>query len=247
MRLDIINKLKKLAVCSSNVVWRRGLYHRVGAAIEHDAFFKHFDFRTIVDIGANTGQFSLVMRKNFPQADIYSFEPLQKPFKRFVKLFENDRNVKAFNNAIGPYVTDTEINVSARDDSSSVLPISDLQNQIFPGTAAVRTEKILMGPLNDYLREDEIKGPSLLKLDVQGFELDALKGCQEFLRRFDMVYCECSFVELYVGQAFASEVISYMSGSNFRLEGCNNVAYDHEGKTVQADCIFINNLSGEQE
>jgi FkbM family methyltransferase len=242
MRLNIIKKLKKLAVCSSNAVWRRGLYHGVGAAIEHDAYFKHFNFRTIVDVGANAGQFSLVMKKNFPRANIYSFEPLPKPFKKFLSVFENDSNVKVFNSAIGPHVTDTEIHVSGRDDSSSLLPISDLQNQIFPGTAAVRTEKILMGPLSEYLSEDQIKGPSLLKLDVQGFELDALKGCLVFIRTFDMVYCECSFVELYVGQALACEVISYMSECGFRLEGLQNVAYDHEGKTVQADCIFINNL-----
>jgi len=65
--------------------------------------------------------------------------------------------------------------VSASDDSSSLLPISQVQERLFPGTREVRTETIRVGHLADYVSPEEIVPPALLKLDVQGFELGALR------------------------------------------------------------------------
>jgi len=221
------------------VAWRRGLRYGVGAAIEHDAFFRNRHFNTIVDVGGNRGQFVLVMKKNFPKAKVFSFEPLNKPFKKFNQLFANDNSVVAFNAAIGPTKGVAEIHVSARDDSSSLLPISDLQNEMFPGTSAVSKESIDTGPLSQFVKGSQIISPALLKLDVQGFELNALIGCNDLIHKFDMVYCECSFVELYVGQALAADIINYMNERSFVLRGFNNAAYDLQGNTVQADFVFV--------
>lgn len=54
-----------------------------------------------------------------------------------------------------------------------------------------------------------------------------------------MVYCECSFVELYSGQALAHEVIDYLSRHKFVLKALNNVQHDQVGQVVQADFAFL--------
>ena len=95
-----------------------------------------------------------------------------------------------------------------------------------------------MRRLEDVLRPDEIAAPALLKLDVQGYELEALRGCESLLGRFNQVYCECSFVSLYEGQALADEVIAWLRERSFRLVGVYNMAYDRRGKGVQADLLF---------
>lgn len=77
-----------------------------------------------------------------------------------------------------------------------------------------------------------------MKLDVQGFELEALRGCENMLDRFRYVYCECSFVELYEGQALAHEIIDYLSQHKFKLTGVYNMTYDKRGIAVQADFLF---------
>lgn len=64
-------------------------------------------------------------------------------------------------------------------------------------------------PLADALPAADIAAPALLKLGVQGFELQALLGCEDLLDRFAYVYVEYSFVELYEGQAFADAVIAW--------------------------------------
>lgn len=238
MKTIWLQKIKKLMKCLSVKVWRAPLKHGVAAAIEHEFFFRRYSFDTIVDIGANKGQFSLVMKKNFPKASILAFEPLQQPFLTYSKIFKGDRCVKIFNSAIAPNTGIVEINVSKSCDSSSLLEISDLQDEMFPGTSAIGSENITTGPLDSFVSKEQIKGASLLKLDVQGFELEALQGCNSLLGLFDMVYCECSFLELYTGQALAPEIIKFMAREGFVLQGFNNVAYAKDGSTIQADFIF---------
>lgn len=102
----------------------------------------------------------------------------------------------------------------------------------------VATETIQVSLLSQFLAPQDIESPALLKLDVQGYELEALKGCEDLLNRFTYVYVECSFVELYKGQALADEVIAWLRDRGFPLRGCYNMAYDWRGQAVQADFLF---------
>lgn len=231
-------KLLKLINCLRVKEWRAPLRFGVAAALEHDFFFRNYNFTTVVDIGANTGQFSLVMKKNFPAANIFAFEPLKEPFSTYSKIFEGDTRVNVFNSAIAQEAGVAKIHVSKSLDSSSLLEITELQNKVFPGTGAIGIQSVTMGRLASFVSKEQIKGVSLLKLDVQGFELEVLGGCGELLHLFDMVYCECSFFELYAGQALAPEIIEFMSVKGFVLQGFNNVQYDEDGSTIQADFIF---------
>ena len=56
--------------------------------------------------------------------------------------------------------------------------------------------------------------------------------------RFDHVYAECSYVELYAGQALAEEVIEWLRGRDFKFLAKYNAVFDCEGKPIQADLLF---------
>lgn len=98
---------------------RQGLRHGVAAAIEHWRALSALDVKTVV--GANKGQFAFLTTRVFPDATIYSLEPLQEPAARFRET------------AIGPSEREGTIYVSQRRDSSSPLPITK-QSEIYPGT-----------------------------------------------------------------------------------------------------------------
>jgi hypothetical protein len=130
------------------------------------------------------------------------------------------------------------MHVSGRDDSSSLLEISALQEEVFPGTGEASTITVQVGPLSDFVESPEITRPALLKLDVQGFELQALIGCESLISQFDYVYCECSFVELYSGQALAPDIIRWLDRRHFVLSGVFNTSFDRVGQPIQADLLF---------
>lgn len=225
-------------LASRDRLWLRALRLGVAPSLEHLRVLRLMAPETVVDIGANRGQFALAARRVFPGARIASFEPLPEPAVVFRRIFAGDDGVQLFESAIGAEAGSATIHLSARDDSSSLLPITAEQDRLFPGTAEAGLQTIRVGRLADFVTASEIAPPALLKLDVQGFELQALRGCEDLLDRFQWVYAECSFVELYRGQALADEVIAWLRERGFALRGVYNMAYDRDGRAVQADFWF---------
>jgi FkbM family methyltransferase len=230
-------RLKKLFIVLSIPELRTAfLRHGVLAGVEHKVALKK-SLKTVVDIGANKGQFALAALA-FTDANVFSFEPLNVALIKFHKVFTGRSNVKVFNFAIGSKQEQKIIHLSGSDDSSSLLEISEKQEELFPGTAEVGTLIVEVAPLDRFIGLEQLDRPAMLKLDVQGSELDALKGSSSLFINFDYIYCECSFLELYVGQALASQVIQYLADYQFRLTGFYNASYDELGNCIQADLLF---------
>lgn len=235
-----VGKLRKLCRVLSVAPWRGAfLRHRVAASSEHVAALSGLGgCRTVVDIGANRGQFSLAVRYVLPGARIVAFEPLPGPAERFREVFAGQSMVQLVEAAVGPKEGESEIHVAGRDDSSSLLPITSLQDELFPGTACNGSASVRMTRLESAVAEADVVAPALLKLDVQGFELNALHGCEALLQQFTWVYVECSFVELYESQALADEVVGWLRDRGFRIGGIYNLSRDRTGRAVQADFLF---------
>lgn len=233
-------KFRKLLRILGTPLWRSALWRcRVAAGVEHTLVLRSIaEIHTLVDIGANRGQFALAVRNSFPNVRIVSFEPLAAPASVYKLIFKDDQNVQLIEAAVGPIAGEAEIHISARDDSSSLLPITARQNSLFPGTAEAAVTNIQVFRLTDVMTEREVVTPALLKLDVQGYELEALNGCVDLLDKFSWVYVECSFMELYAGQALAGSVIEWLGSRGFNLCGVYNVTYDRNGCAIQADFLF---------
>jgi FkbM family methyltransferase len=228
---------KLLAALRSRRMLNALLRHGVLASGEHRRIFKR-EFKTIVDIGANKGQFTLAARVWAPQAQVFAFEPLGSATAKFREVFAGDPGVNLYEAAIGPEETEATLHVSGADDSSSLLPISDLQEAIYPGTGEVANETVKVGRLQEFLAIEAICPPALLKIDVQGYELEVLKGCSELFPQFEIILVECSFVELYEGQAFAHEIIRYLGNQDFILSSVYNLEYSRHGQALQGDFVF---------
>jgi len=238
--LELVFKARKfLRIMRARAWWTTLCRYRVAAGVEHVTVLQNVgQLGSIVDVGANRGQFALVARQCFPAAQIISFEPLLTPAGIFQKIFADDDMVVLHEAAIGPEAGEAIIHLAGRDDSSSLLPITTLQNMLFPGTAEVGVTTVKVVRLSDCVFRENIAAPALLKLDVQGFELQALVGCEDILGHFSWVYVECSFIELYAGQATADSVIAWLREQRFALVGVYHISYDKTGGAVQADFLF---------
>lgn len=211
---------------------------RVFASTEHDAILGGLDLDTVIDIGANRGQFALCIRRLFPQARIISFEPLQEPANVYRKVFRGDTRVQLFNKAVSARSGVADMHVSRWDVSSSLLPFAQAQHDNFLLTEEKRQEPVALTRLSDCVDPASLGPRALLKLDVQGSELGALEGCEEALPRFKFIYVEASFIELYVGQALATDVIAYLLSRQFRLLCVANLSCGRSQRPIQADFLF---------
>jgi FkbM family methyltransferase len=211
--------------------------HGVFAGAEHRKVLTS-QLKFVVDIGANKGQFALACRKWAPNAKVISFEPLPSPYKIYSSLFVADHNVIIHNVAIGNYSATTKIHISAREDSSSLFPIGQEQTRNYPGTDEVGTIDVRIATLNSFINSKDIHNPAMLKIDVQGYEMNVLLGCEDLLPRFEFIYCECSFIELYTGQTLALDIIDWLRRRGFIMKGLRNISYTRSRDPLQADLLF---------
>jgi FkbM family methyltransferase len=236
MIIDIVTKILRVLGVPA---YRRALLRTgVFASTEHDNIIDGLALDTIVDIGANRGQFALCARRLYPKAQIFSFEPLKKPAIKYLRNFKDDPHARLFNKAIAPKKNVAAMHVSRWDVSSSLLPTAQAQHENFPFTKETATETVSLAPLSDCLDARNIEGTALIKLDVQGYEFSALQGCDDLLDRFRYVYVEASFIELYVGQALATDIIAHLFSRGFHLICVANLAKGNGKRPIQGDFLF---------
>lgn len=212
--------------------------------VRHHSFWDDiaptYGIRTILDIGANEGYFSAEMRRRFPTATIYAFEPLHDCFEELEKRMADDHAFKAWNVALGEEKRDTVINRSSSHPSSSLLPMAGLHKKLYPGSAEHTQETIQIERLDDMFRNEKLSSPTLVKIDVQGFEASVIRGGKEVLKKCDIVVVENSFVTLYEGQALFAEIHSLLSDLGFSYRGRSETHYDPSTKEpIYEDSIFI--------
>ena len=232
-----VHRIKRALSALPSELGRRGLRVGVAATLAPQAMLRRLQPGLVVDVGANRGQFALDVRKAAPQARIVSFEPLASEVEVFRTVFAGVRDVELKECALGSVKGTAQLHVAGAADSSSLLEIGNLQEQLFPGTAEVQVVEVAVELLDDVLRVHDLGERALLKIDVQGFELQVLMGAVESLGRFRWVYVELSFVELYVGQPLAHEVMSLLAANHFGLVDTGEPTRV-KGRTIQQDFLF---------
>src|SRR5450631_1906136 len=112
-------------------------------------FLRRIDIRTIIDVGANDGQFIKEVHNIFPNAEFYSFEPLKDCYEKLILNFKNDTKVHAFNFALGEEDGEIIFSRSSASTSSSILKMGHLHKILFPNTANLIEEKVKIKRLDD--------------------------------------------------------------------------------------------------
>ncbi|CCG41380.1 FkbM family methyltransferase [Magnetospirillum molischianum] len=233
------HQFRKLLFLLPVPLFRRGLRHGVAATVEHWPLLSTLTMATVVDVGANRGQFSLLARALWPQATIHAFEPEVFAATTLERLMADDSRFHSFQLALGASHGFVPLFVSHRSDNSSLLPAGELQLRYCRGAARARTDEVALERLDSVLSASSVVAPALLKLDVQGGELAVLEGAEKIIDRFSHVLVEVSFVPLYTGQPLAGAVDAWLNAHGFRLAGLGEPGRDAAGRAVQVDLLFV--------
>jgi FkbM family methyltransferase len=209
----------------------------VAPAVEHRKVLLSLKTDGILDVGANRGQFSLACRFAQPGVPVVAFEPIPTEAVIFQKVHGHIKHVHLIESALGETKGEAILHLSKSADSSSLLPIGKKQTELFSETAEIGTLTVPVHRLDDFSDVWTGRTRQLLKLDVQGFELNVLRGAIETLKSCAYVYAECSEVALYDGQALRAEVQAFLGTQGFVLKGRYNEQFN-AGQLIQADYLF---------
>ena len=198
------------------------------------------NIKTIIDIGANQGQFSEKMRILFPESKIISFEPLKEAYQILKKNFINDKNYEVYNIALGNNKGVVEIEKNEYSPSSSLLEMNLAHKNNFD--FAINTEKVEINIdlLDNIIKPSDIERPSLMKIDVQGYEDQVINGSTNTLKNIDIIICEMSYLELYKNQILFDKLYETFISLGFSYHG--NLEQLHspiDNEILQGDAIFI--------
>lgn len=234
----VILRWKKLFYCSAHPWCWRALRHGVAPAINQEPVLRKLDYDLLLDAGANKGQFTLMSRHAKPTVAVQAFEPHPGEAATFRRLLAADSKVSLHELALGDRKETLPLLITNRADSSSFLQPSEVLPKIIAGTEpSGKTVTVPVVPLDSLPTAWRLASKALLKIDVQGFELNVLQGAIEALKHCAYVYVECSEVALYEGQALREDVARFLAEHGFRQMGRYHED-EHEGRLVQADYLF---------
>lgn len=195
--------------------------------------------KTVLDIGANTGQFVQAFYKIFPDAMIYSFEPLSDCYEALMASFGELPRFKGFNMALGNQTGKVKINRNEHSPSSSLLPMTKLHKQNYPFTQKEVVQEVSVARLDDVSADLELHKPILIKLDVQGFEDKVIDGGMSVFNQASVILIEMSIENLYEGQVLFDGIYQKLVALGFQYRGNYQQSHSiHDGRVLQVDGIF---------
>lgn len=193
-----------------------------------------------LDVGANEGLFGQYLRGAGYRGRIVSFEPLSGAFAKLEVASARDPKWECVPTALGAFQGQATLNVAANWASSSLLPMEPRHSAAEPRTAYVGKEECSVVPLDDLL--PKLLRPTervYLKLDVQGSELDVLRGAERTLAQTDALDVELSLVPLYTGAPLFGDVVGNLDARGFGLVAIEPAFLDSAtGVILQVNGLF---------
>lgn len=185
----------------------------------------------IIDIGASDGKWTRDCLKVFPDAKYFLVDPLEENSIFLQELQCECSQVKAWTGALGAKSGKLCLNVHA--DQSSFLKSEYSKNNAY-GTRLVEVQT-----LDAFLGSGTIEAPDMIKADVQGYEMEVLKGAEKCLESAELLLLELLYRRLYENCPLAHEVISYAGSKGFRIfDICSYVKRPLDGELAYSDILF---------
>jgi FkbM family methyltransferase len=203
-------------------------------------WFRQLGIRTVVDIGANVGQFAEAARQAFPRAALHCFEPLPDCFAQLARRFGRAAEVHLYDVALADQPHVSSMFRDSFSPSSSLLEMDVLHEREFPWTSGGERVTVRVSTLDAALGEVRLATPLLVKIDVQGAENLVIAGGRATLAQAAVAIVETSFEPLYKGQPLFNEIYDRMCREGFVYRGSlAQLTSPRDGRVLQADSVFV--------
>lgn len=220
---------------------RQGVHPEIYERL-NGAWLRQGNIRTILDIGANTGQFSRTVHALLPHASIYAFEPQADCFEVIRQGFAGAPNLHAVQTAVGDEDGEITFHRNEFSQSSSILELTDTHKDAFPWAQESCEIQVPIHRLDTLQSDIDLTSAVLIKIDVQGYEDRVLRGGEQVVRQADFVLIETAFEQLYEGEATFDAVYEIMLGYGFHYAGnLDQIINPATDRPLYADALFLRN------
>jgi FkbM family methyltransferase len=208
------------------ILWVGNPFQIISFSAQHKRICELAPFETIVHVGADTGQES-VFYEFLKTKRVVWVEANPDTFKILLKRIRaRKHSVQVAVNALISSRDDAqlELNLFSLSGANSVYaPTKDFldlnHKRFLTGKKLVLETSTLPRVLESLNYNLEIDGSKLLVIDVEGHELEVLKGCTpNFLSKFDYIMCEVSKFERHIGAASFEEITSFLNKNEFIID-----------------------------
>ena len=198
--------------------------------------------RNIIDAGASIGETSLKLAEMFPLSTVHAIEPYPPFHSKLEKLATENKRILAKRIALSDENGYGVLKINKSEGTNSLLRSNDNGKEIYgdlltsTGEIDVKTQII-----DDFLKENSIEQVDLLKLDLQGSELQALTGASRALRegKIKCILCEIMFQPHYESQPPASAILNELVGKHDYMLFNLYQQHHHHGYLCQADALLF--------
>jgi FkbM family methyltransferase len=200
---------------------------------------RELEVSTVIDIGANVGQFGIDLRRSGFKGKIVSYEPVKEIFSDLRITSSKYQPWEVVQIALGEVESEDYINVSANSGlSSSILKISKLHLENFPSSRTIFREKVLISTVDHQLSKLDLSPDSvMLKLDVQGFESRVLKGANKSLSKIPLCFLEVSLTPLYENELPLLPILNLLHESEHEVIEIFRGVKSKNGELLQLDIL----------
>jgi FkbM family methyltransferase len=206
------------------------------------SLLRHYRVNCVFDVGANIGQYGQQLRAHGYRGRIVSFEPVAAVADKLRQAAEDDPDWWVLPFALGREDRTDRINV-VHGSMSSMLGPTEFGNTRYKRFRRTRTQEIILRRLDGLLDEalDGIGDPRpYLKLDTQGFDLEAYAGAGERIREFVGMQSEVALMRIYEGMPRMDEAIRTYEADGFEITGMYPVTREEStGRVLEFDCVMV--------
>ena len=191
--------------------------------------------RTLVDVGANAGQFLYAALRYYKPQRIVAIEMLPD----LAALLRRDTRVEVVECAVGERAGHAAVLRSVHSEASSLRVLNpEASNWYGRDLMQFVCGQVPVRRLDDICAELGIDTVDLLKIDAQGFEDAVLRGATKTLAATRRIMIEVEYVPVYEGQALTGEIYKQVEAAGFEYV-CNLTEYrSSEGTLLHADALF---------
>ncbi len=196
--------------------------------------------RSILDVGAHDGTVAEQLSQLYHPTFMGLVEPLPDLAARLAARRFAPRQ-RVFGCALGRQSGAATLNVLSWRASSSILDVTPESSDLLGlSLDSVGTVDVPVRTLDDVMSDCGLTNLDLLKVDVQGYELEVFGGGRETLRQTSLIVTEVSFFDHYRGQPRFGDVYEFLRDAGFELSEMFNFSYDQDGRPLQSDAVFVN-------